>query len=199
MERELTGTASERATYDDLIAAPEHVIAEIIDGELLTRRYFGPIDSVALTELLYALGAPHLHSRMPTTPTILLRPEVHFKGDVVVPEIGMWLQSEIWSFADWREFNVTPRWVLEYITPWTDIERHQKRCRVLASTGVPLLWRLDGVSGMMQTFENRARKGWQHLKTFSGDDRISEPPFAELEISLGDVYRHGRHQMAAAG
>lgn len=193
----MTSSARKRATYDDLIAAPEHLIAEIIDGELLTRRYFGFIDGAALTALHHALGTPYLHSRKPATPFVWLRPEVHYNGDVVVPEFGMWHKFEVWDFKDWREFNVTPRWALEYITPWTDIERHQKRCRVLASAGVPLLWRLDGVSGTLQTFENRERKGWRHLTTFSGDDRISAPPFVEFKMSLGEVYRHGRHQEGA--
>ena len=48
-------SAKARATYDDLIVAPDHLIAEIVGGELLTRRYFGPIDGAALTALHYRL------------------------------------------------------------------------------------------------------------------------------------------------
>src|SRR5688572_5207646 len=75
-----------RATYEDVLNAPEHKVAEILDGELFLSPPLSPRDSVASSRLASAL-APFDHGQKgPGGWWILFGPEIHFGEDVIVAD-----------------------------------------------------------------------------------------------------------------
>jgi hypothetical protein len=77
--------ARRRATYDDVIAAPEHLVAEIIDGELFTSpRPASPhayAASVMGADLIGAFGGLPSGAGRPGGWWILGEPELHLGED----------------------------------------------------------------------------------------------------------------------
>ena len=76
------------ATYDDVLNAPEHLTAELIDGELLLSRRGSPRQSRIRTELGMSLfDVPGWF--------VLWKPELHVAANVFVPELAGW-RRECW-------------------------------------------------------------------------------------------------------
>lgn len=112
------------ATYQDVLDAPEHMVAEIIDGELiLSPRPAGPHSSVASVvggELL----PPFSRGRGgPGGWIILDEPELHFGKRIVVPDLheGKWLTVAV--FADDDKVRAEPFDAIELdlTTLWADL------------------------------------------------------------------------------
>jgi hypothetical protein len=88
-----------RATYEDLIAVPEHLIAEIIDGELVTSPRPAPPHALA-TSAIGALLFNHFN-RPPGSADggggwwILDEPELHLGDDVLVPDLAGWRRERM--------------------------------------------------------------------------------------------------------
>src|SRR5690348_10574245 len=80
-----------RATYQDVLDAPETVVAEIIGGELhLSPRPGGP-HTHAASSLGYLLGPPfHIGRGGPGGWIILDEPELHLGEQIVVPDLAGW-------------------------------------------------------------------------------------------------------------
>jgi len=78
-----------RATYEDLIAAPENLVAELIDGVLYTQPRPATPHARATTRLGADLSTPFDRAKGGPGGWILLtEPELHFGEDVVVPDIA---------------------------------------------------------------------------------------------------------------
>src|SRR5689334_15398360 len=79
------------ATYEDVLSAPPHKVAEIIDGELvLSPRPAGP-HCAAASALIEEIGPPFKRGRGgPGGWIILSEPELHLGSQVVVPDLGGW-------------------------------------------------------------------------------------------------------------
>ena len=76
-----------RATYEDVLKAPENKVAEILDGELFLSPRPAPRHSVAQSELEMAIGNPyHRGTGGPGGWWILMEPELHFGSHVIVPD-----------------------------------------------------------------------------------------------------------------
>jgi len=79
-----------RATYEDLMQVPDHLVAEIIDGELVTNPRPASPHAWASSTIGQDLGPFSGH---PATPGgrggwwIMDEPELHFAADVVVPDL----------------------------------------------------------------------------------------------------------------
>ena len=186
------------ATYADIVAALPHLIAEIIGGHLRLRRYFGMIDGMPLSTLLQRLVAPSMDVASRSNHQVLLRPEFHVGADVLVPELGMWHSCELWNVEDWRDLKARPRWVLEYLTSWTDVGIRQERCRIFGEAQIDYLWRLDAEAGTIEAYENRDGRRWQLLRKFGAGDKVTAPPFAAIALSVDDLWSLGRHRTSAS-
>src|SRR2546425_10667664 len=88
-----------RATYADLLEVPEQLVAEIIDGELLTSPRPASPQALAAS----AIGAA-LFDRFNRPPGgsdaaggwwILFEPELHFGEDVLVPGLTRWRRERV--------------------------------------------------------------------------------------------------------
>src|SRR5882672_10167083 len=88
--------AHRKATYDDVLGVPEHLVAEILDGELVTSPRPGGPHSVALSATGASLVPPfQFGDRGPGGWWILDEPELHFSGNVLVPDLAGWRRDRM--------------------------------------------------------------------------------------------------------
>jgi hypothetical protein len=88
--------ASRRATYDDVLAAPPHKVAEVIDGELYLFPRPAKPHAAAASALGEELGPPFKRGRGgPGGWFILDEPELHLRGDILVPDLAGWRKERM--------------------------------------------------------------------------------------------------------
>src|SRR5262245_59025777 len=77
------------ATYEDLVALPENLVGEIIDGDLHASPRPALRHALAASSLSYSLGGPFHHGvGGPGGWWLLQEPELHLGDDVVVPDLA---------------------------------------------------------------------------------------------------------------
>src|SRR5881227_3221781 len=88
--------AHRTATYEDLLAVPEHLVAEILFGRLVTHPRPAPQHSVAASALGSALGPPfQFASGGPGGWIFMDEPELHLDGHVAVPDLAAWRRERL--------------------------------------------------------------------------------------------------------
>jgi len=106
-----------------VLAAPEHQVAEILDGELfLSPRPANPY-ALASFQLGLAIGGgfsrePHGAGR-PGGWWILSEPELHLGSDVVVPDLAGWRCERLPRVPNEPYFEFAPDWLCETLSPST--------------------------------------------------------------------------------
>ena len=112
--------AKKPASYEDLLRVPDHLVAEILEGELFaTPRPSVPHAHTAF-RLSAALGAPFDAGRGgPGGWVILFEPELHLHEDVVVPDLAGWRRDRLPVLPDAPFLALAPDWVCEIPSPST--------------------------------------------------------------------------------
>src|SRR6266496_3007123 len=103
------------ATYDDLCALPDHMVAEIIDGDLFASPRPASPHALASSMLGAALIAGF--GGVPGGGWILDEPELHFGQNVLVPDLAGWRRERMPTVPDVAGFELAPDWVCEVISP----------------------------------------------------------------------------------
>ena len=188
-----------KATYQDVLDAPENMVAQLIDGELylharpadphvwagwklsiqIELRYGGSLDSDSE-------GDGHGHGEW----AILPEPELRLGKDVLVPDIAGWRANKYqrnWanSFSE-----VVPNWVCEVLSPTTRNIDLGRKSDIYAREGVSHLWIVDPKERTLQVSELTAGK-WLPISTLADSDRVTVPPFEKLNISLSRLWLDG--------
>ena len=180
-----------RATYDDVLAAPEHKVAEILDGELfLSPRPASP--HARATSLLGSelTGAFDRESGNPAGPGgwwILDEPELHFGADVVVPDIAGWRRERMPRVPNVPWFELAPDWLCETLSPSTARIDRTRKLAIYAREGVRHVWLVDP---LQRTLEVLALDGtrWFVAENHGGNDVVRAAPFAAMEIELARLW-----------
>ena len=172
------------ATYDDLLAVPSHLVAEILDGELHTSPRPAPRHADAATGLGGALRGPFDRGRGgPGGWRILGEPELHLGRDVVVPDIGGWRRARLPQLPDQAYVDVAPDWICEVLSPSTAAIDRVKKLTIYARVGVGHAWLVDPID---QTLEVLALEGsrWVLVATYAGADVVRAEPFLAIDLDL---------------
>ncbi len=177
------------ATYDDLLAVPSHLVAEILDGELHTSPRPAPRHADAATGLSGALRGPFDRGRGgPGGWRILGEPELHLGRDVavpdvVVPDIAGWKRARLPRLPDKAYLDIAPDWVCEVLSPSTAAIDRVKKLTIYAREGVGHAWLVDPID---QTLELLAleRSRWVLVATYAGADVVRAEPFDAIELDL---------------
>ena len=83
-----------------LEALPENLVGEIVDGKLYASPRPSPRHAIAAAALEDELGPPFKRGRNgPGGWMILLEPEMHLEGQVLVPDLAGW-RLERWKLPD---------------------------------------------------------------------------------------------------
>jgi Uma2 family endonuclease len=177
--------AKKRATYDSVLAAPPHKVAEIVDGELILSPRPAARHAAAASVLSEELGPPFKRGRGgPGGWLIVYEPELHFADDVLVPDLAGWRRERMAVLPDAPFMTLPPDWICEVLSPGSFRFDRKQKMPIYAEQGVRNAWLVDPVERTLEVFrlvENR----WLFLATFADDERVRAEPFDAIELELG--------------
>jgi Uma2 family endonuclease len=173
-----------RATYEDLLKVPEHLVAEIIDGELITSPRPASPHSWASSQLGGALLPPFMNGRGgPGDWIILDEPELHLGGDVLVPDLAGWRRTRLPRPLNAPYFTLAPDWVCEVLSPSTERLDRERKMPIYAREGVRHVWHIDPREHVLDVY--RLEGGaWRGLASFLDEERARAEPFDALALEL---------------
>lgn len=176
---------AQRATYEDLLAVPEHLVAEILFGELVTHPRPAPRHAIVVTRLSGILSRPFdLGAGGPGGWVFLIEPELRLGEHVAVPDVAAWRSQRLPALPETAWIETPPDWVCEVLSPSTErYDRGDKRL-IYAEAGVGHLWLADPVLKMLEVFELSDGK-WLLLDVLHDDAQVAALPFTEPSFSLG--------------
>jgi Uma2 family endonuclease len=179
------------ATYEDLLAVPEHLVAEILAGELFTFPRPAPRHASATSVLGSDLNGPYQRGRGgPGGWWILDEPELHLGADVVVPDLGGWKRDRMPALPRTAFFETPPDWVGEVLSRSTALHDRLRKLPVYARAGVRWLWLVDPLVRSLEVF--RLHEGaWLLDRVVGADDEVAIPPFEAVTVRLSDLWDAG--------
>ncbi len=181
-------SAAPRATYADLLALPDHVVGEIVAGELVVSPRPAPRHAVAASVLGGELGPPYHGGRGgPGGWWILDEPELHLGDDALVPDLAGWRRERMPVIPETAYFSLAPDWVCEVLSPGTARLDRQKKLVIYAREGVKHVWLLDPLQRILEVLRLEQRQ-WVIVSVHTGDDEVRAEPFEATILSLHHLW-----------
>ena len=180
--------ARRRATYEDLRAVPAHLVAEILNGELITSPRPAPRHARAASSLGGELYGPFDRGRGgPGGWIILDEPELHLHTDVLVPDIAGWRRERMPELPASNAFELSPDWLCEVLSPSTAAVDRTEKLPIYAREQVPHVWLIDPV---LQTLEALRLDGasYRNVGAWRGTAVVHCEPFESLALKLADLW-----------
>lgn len=185
----MVDAARRRATYDDVLAAPAHLVAELLDGELslVPRPAMG--HTVVASTLGAELGGPFQRGRGgPGGWWILDEPELHLAADVLVPDLAGWRRERLPSVpASAAYLELAPDWVCEVSSPATARLDRVRKLPIYAREGVQHVWLVDPIARTLEVLALE-RGRWTLLLTASDEAPVRAAPFDAIELDLSALW-----------
>jgi len=178
------GGTGKPASYEDILALPEHVVGEIIDGELIVSPRPAPKHALSATVLTSELSGPFHRGRGgPGGWWILFEPELHFDPDVLVPDLAGWRRGRMPALPQKAWFDLAPDWLCEVLSPSTAIIDRTRKLRIYARSRVSWVWFVDPAARTLEALRLEGSE-WMVALTAGGDEKVRIPPFDAIELEL---------------
>ena len=181
--------AKRRATYEDVLAAPAHVIAEILNGVLHTQPRPAAPHARAATRLGGYLDGPFDRGRGgPGGWIILYEPELHLHEDILVPDLAGWRRTRMPRFPmEATFFTLAPDWVCEVLSPGTQRLDRSEKMDIYSREGVRHAWLVDPLAKLLEVWRLEHEK-WMRMGTWTGEAIVRAEPFEAAELELGALW-----------
>ena len=181
-------TRAHRATYQDVLDAPEHQVAEVIDGTLYTHPRPAFPHITATSRLGIEIGGPFDRGRGgPGGWWILDEPELHVGEDILVPDLAGWRRERMPQLPDTAYCTLAPDWACEVLSPSTRKLDLVRKRPIYAREGIPHLWLIDPVDRTLEAFELHEGQ-WLLIASAQDDDPVSIRPFDAITFSLKELW-----------
>ncbi|GAC1351411.1 MAG: hypothetical protein NVSMB1_04190 [Polyangiales bacterium] len=180
--------ARPKATYADVLSAPEHMVAEVVDGVLELHPRPASPHAVAATAIAEELGPPFKRGRGgPGGWIILLEPELHLGDDILVPDLAGWRRERLPIIENEPFFTLAPDWICEVLSPATAKLDRSRKLPIYAREGVRHAWLVDPLQHMLEGLRREGDK-WLILNVFRDDARVRAEPFDAIELDLAILW-----------
>jgi len=172
-----------------VLAAPEHLVAEVLDGDLSLQSRPGKPHAAAATALGEELGPPFKRGRGgPGGWIILDEPELHLGADILVPDLGGWRRERMPKMLDDEAyFTIAPDWVCEVLSRSTAVLDRKQKLPVYARERVGHVWLVDPILRTLEVLRWGA-EGWVIAGTWAGSDLVRAEPFDAIELDLSILW-----------
>ena len=176
--------AKPKATYEDLVGLPEHLVGEILDGELHASPRPSASHALAASTLQSDLGTTFQRGRGgPGGWWILSEPELHLGEDVAVPDLAGWRRDRLPRVPDAPFLTLVPDWVCEVVSPSTERIDRVKKLPLYAREGVRYAWLVNPKTRTLEVFRNEGTR-WVLLASHADDAQVRAEPFEAVELDL---------------
>ena len=180
--------AMKRATYEDVLNAPENKVAEILDGEL----FLSPRPAMQHAGAQAAIHGTlwsrfHDGERGPRGWIVVTEPELHLGAAIVVPDVAAWRRERLPSLPDRPWLDLAPDWVCEVLSPSTERIDRGRKLRVYAAAGVQHAWLVKPFDRSLEVL--RLREGaWTIVGAWEDSAVVRVEPFEAIELELGRLW-----------
>ena len=176
------------ATYEDVLNAPAHVVAEVIAGTLHTHPRPRLRHAAAASALGEELGPPFRRGRGgPGGWIILDEPELHLGEDILVPDLAAWRRERMPELPDAAYATLAPDWVCEVLSKSTAAFDRSAKLPIYAREHVPHVWLVDPEIRTVEAFRLDG-DGYRLVSTFAGDGLVRIEPFDAIELALTSLW-----------
>ena len=173
------------ATYEDLCQVPEHLVAELIGGELVTSPRPASRHALAASALGAVIGGPFGFAQGGPGGWIILRQmELHLGGNVLVPDLAGWRRARTPSLANDVGIATPPDWVCEVLSPSTERLDRRRKLAVYARAGVEHAWLVDPRAHTVEVLRRTPEALWLIVGVWADDAVVGLEPFAAVELEL---------------
>jgi Uma2 family endonuclease len=184
----MSEAAQRRATYEDVLNAPPHLVAELIHGTLVTSPRPAAVHALTASTLGMDLGNPFQRGRGgPGGWWILDEPELHLGADVLVPDLAGWRRERMPEVPDTPYFELAPDWLCEVLSPSTEAHDRTDKLSLYGAAGVAWVWLANPRLRTLEVLQNH-EGNWVLRSNFRGDAAVRAQPFEAVELTLGDLW-----------
>ncbi|MCY3671149.1 MAG: Uma2 family endonuclease [Alphaproteobacteria bacterium] len=177
-----------RASYRDVLDAPPHMVAEVVEGALHMQPRPASRHALAGLSLGDELVSPFQKGRGgPGGWWIVVEPELHFGEDIVVPDLAGWRREQMPDYPDVPYFTLAPDWVCEILSPSTRKFDLEEKRPVYARESVGHLWLVDPGAKTLEAFALEDGT-WAPAGAARNDEPVSFPPFEAVSFPLGALW-----------
>jgi Uma2 family endonuclease len=177
------------ARYEDLLSVPEHLVGEILDGELVVTPR--PAAQAVFTRAALAAELGRRRGGAEGGGSagwwIFDAPELRLGAHVLVPDLTGWRRQRMKKPPDKRTFEVPPDWACEVLSPSTAVIDRTRKLGIYAAHGVCWLWLVDAAHRTLEVLWLEGDE-WVVAGNFGGDQKARIPPFDAIEIELGALW-----------
>lgn len=179
------------ATYEDLLALPDAVRAEVMGGEVVVNPAPLPRHSRVQRALSHFVGGPFDDDDGHGGPGgwwILLEVDVHFAThDIVRPDLAGWRRERLSDPWEMRPITVVPDWICEVISPshagWDRVYKRQLYLR----HGVDFYWIVDPGERTLEALQREGER-WMEVGSYDDSELVVVPPFQTIPLDLARVF-----------
>lgn len=183
--------ARELASYDDLLALPESVRAEVIAGQVVTAPSALPRHSRVQNALGRFIGGPFDEDDGRGGPGgwwILTEVDVRLSThDIVSPDVSGWQRQRLPTPWDVRPIDVVPDWICEILSPSNAAHDRVHKAELYAKHGVPFYWIVDPAERTLEAFQLAGTR-WTLLGSHGASHTVRIAPFEAVELEVGRLF-----------
>lgn len=177
------------AGWQDILAAPESLKAEVIHGELSLMPRPRPPHGRSQAVLSSWLSAPFdLGEGGPGGWWIVIEPDIAFgPHDIVSPDLAGWRRSRLPELPQERPIELGPDWVCEVLSPSSARRDRLTKADLYLASGVPFYWLIDTDLRSLEALAAESGR-WVRLGAWTDGQRAAIPPFEAVEIDVGSLF-----------
>lgn len=177
-----------RATYDDLRKVPEHLVAELVDGELYTSPRPATLHSRAASRLGAELDGPFDRGKNgPGGWIILDEPELHLGSSIVVPDLAGWRRERMKEVPDAPAIDLPPDWICEVLSSSTEAFDRSMKMSHYAECRVQFSWLIEPRARTLEVYRLK-ETNWHLLSQHQGDTVIRAQPFEAIDFDMSILW-----------
>ena len=176
------------ATYEDVLAAPSNVVAELICGTLVTSPRPASPHAFAASVIGMDLGSPFQRGRGgPGGWWIVDEPELHLGSHILVPDLAGWRRQRMPHVPNVAYFELASDWLCEVLSPSTEAFDRTDKLAIYAEAGVSWVWLVNPKLRVLEVL--RLTDGsWTIDATYRNVATARIKPFDAIEFAVEDLW-----------
>lgn len=183
--------AKKPATYADLLALPDDVRAEILDGEVVVSPSPLPRHSRVQRAVGSLVGKPFDDDDGRGGPGgwwILLEVDIQLAvHQVVRPDLAGWRRERLVDAWDTRPITVVPDWICEVSSPSNASMDRVKKRALYAKHGVAYYWLVDPAERVLEALQLDGER-WVEVGSYDDTSVARIAPFDAIELEVGRLF-----------